>query len=87
MHNVYFVQYDAPVSKMPMDITCMFVYMIQGHIKGEIMDLEFENYKKVKKSVFSAHRSELVQLREKYTVKSAHCAVDPPFCQQPSHSI
>ena len=48
MHNVYFVQYDAPVSKMPLDITCIFVYMIQGHIKGEITDLEFDNYKNVK---------------------------------------
>ena len=46
MHNVYFVQYDAPVSKMPLDITCIFVYMIQGHIKGEITDLEFESVKK-----------------------------------------
>ena len=45
--TVHFVNYDAPVSKMPLDITCIFVYMIQGHIKGEIMDLEFENYKNV----------------------------------------
>ena len=29
----------------------MKLYMIQGHIKGEIADLEFENYKDVKKSI------------------------------------
>ena len=40
LHNVQFVKYDAPVSKMSLDITCIFMYMIQGR-KGEITDLEF----------------------------------------------
>ena len=49
-----FVKYDAPVSKMSLDITCIFMYMIQGHIKGEIADLGFENCKNVR-NVFSVH--------------------------------
>ena len=51
LHNVQFVNYDAPVSKMSLDSTCIFMYMIQGH-KREITDLVFENYKHVKKCIF-----------------------------------
>ena len=45
--TVHFVNYDAPVSKMPLDITGISMYMMQGHVEGEITDLEFENYKNV----------------------------------------
>ena len=61
MHNVYFVQYDVPVSFLAQVLDtgtyffhCIFsgfwrfmpqiLYMIQGHILGEITDLEFENH-------------------------------------------
>ena len=46
-----FVNYNAPVSKMSLDITCIFMYVIKGH-KREITDLVFENYKHVKKCIF-----------------------------------
>ena len=32
----------------------MKLNMIQGHIEGEIADLEFENFKNVKKCIFRA---------------------------------
>ena len=50
VHNVCFEQYHAPVSKMPLDITYIYVYDT-GHIKGKIIDLEFENYNNVKKCI------------------------------------
>ena len=36
VHNVYFVQYDAPVSKMPLDITCIVYLCIwyRGILRG-----------------------------------------------------
>ena len=37
------------------------MHMIQGHIKGEITDLEFENYKNVK-NIFSARWNKLGQI-------------------------
>ena len=63
MHNVYFVQYDAPVSfttlypKQLEEGVDTGAYLgkkgwIQGHILGEITDLEFENHKNVKKIYF-----------------------------------
>ena len=35
---------------------------IQGHILGEITDLEIENHKNVKKNVLSAHSNKLGQI-------------------------
>ena len=39
------------IQNAPVDITGIFMYMIQGH-KREITDLVFENYKHVKKCIF-----------------------------------
>ena len=60
MHNVYFVQYDAPVFFMTLYPIGKKGW-IQGHILGEITDLEFENHKNVK-NVFSAHSNKLGQI-------------------------
>ena len=63
MHNVYFVQYDAPVP-----FTTLYPKQLEkrvdtgaylgrrggyrGNVLGEITDLEFENHKNVKKCIF-----------------------------------
>ena len=64
MHNVYFVQCDAPVSFMTLYRIFRYnqkgdtgAYLgkkarIQGHILGEITNLEFQNHENVKKCTF-----------------------------------
>ena len=42
---------------------------IQGHILGEITDLEFENHKNVK-NVFSAHSNKLGQIYVQWDTKT-----------------
>ena len=51
----------CPYIQNTLGFTCIFMYMIQGDIKGEIMDLDFENYKNEKK-VFFAHLNKLGQI-------------------------
>ena len=46
------------------------LYMIQGHILGEITDLEFENHKKMWKNVFSAHSNKLGQIYVQWDTKT-----------------
>ena len=73
LHNVYFVQYDAPASFMTLhpieweEGVDTGAYLgkkgwIQGHILGEITDLKFENHKNVKKNGYSAHSNKLGQI-------------------------
>ena len=52
LHNVYFVQYDAPVSLWPCIRYNLKKGWIQEHILGKLADLEFENHKNVKKCIF-----------------------------------
>ena len=48
----------------------MYIYVYDtGHIKGEINDLKFENYKNVK-NVFPAHSNKLGQIYVQWDTKT-----------------
>ena len=76
MHNVYFVQFDAPVSDSWYNQKkggYRGIFREAGEDTGtyfrEITDLEFQNHKNVKKNVLSAHSNKLGQIYVQWDAK------------------